>query len=133
MRRGAATGESARRRRLRHRVPRHPGGGDRPLLSGGERQRLAIARAFIADSAVLLLDEVTSNLDSNNEKIIQDLVRGKRGAQSIVVIAHRLSTVVAADCIVVIQGGRLVAQGTHRELLHSSPLYRELAHNQLLD
>lgn len=102
-------------------------------LSGGERQRLAIARAFIADSPILLLDEVTSNLDGNNEKVIQDIIRAKSGEQSIIVIAHRLSTVVAADSIVVMEAGRVVAQGTHRELLSSSPLYRELAHNQLLD
>ncbi len=82
---------------------------------------------------MLLLDEVTSNLDSNNERIIQDLIHKRTGRQSIVVIAHRLSTVVAADAIVVVDGGRVVAQGTHQELVRSSPLYRELAHNQLLD
>lgn len=103
------------------------------LLSGGERQRLAIARALLADTPILLLDEVTSNLDSNNERVIQDLLRSGSGERSIVVIAHRLSTVVAADSIVVLDQGRVVAHGSHRELLTSSPLYRELAHNQLLD
>ncbi|MBO0901795.1 ABC transporter ATP-binding protein [Cellulomonas sp. zg-ZUI222] len=101
------------------------------LLSGGERQRLAIARALLADSPVLLLDEVTSNLDSNNERIVRDLVASV-GGRSIVVIAHRLSTVVAADAIIVLDQGRVVAQGTHRELMDSCPLYRELAGNQLL-
>ncbi|WP_291813505.1 ABC transporter ATP-binding protein [Cellulomonas sp.] len=101
------------------------------LLSGGERQRLAIARALLADSPVLLLDEVTSNLDSNNERIVRDLVASV-GGRSIVVIAHRLSTVVAADAIIVMDQGRVVAQGTHRELMDACPLYRELAGNQLL-
>lgn len=103
------------------------------FLSGGERQRLAIARALIAQSKILLLDEVTSNLDSNNERIIQDLLHEGREDRTIIVIAHRLSTVIAADSIVLLSDGRFAARGTHDELLATSTLYRELAHNQLLD
>ncbi|TDC78636.1 ABC transporter ATP-binding protein [Streptomyces hainanensis] len=102
-------------------------------LSGGERQRLAIGRALIAGTPVLLLDEVTSNLDSNNERVVQDIIRAGAGDRSVIVIAHRLSTVVAADAIIVLDQGRIVARGTHQELLRDSALYRELAHTQLLD
>ncbi len=101
-------------------------------LSGGERQRLAIARALIARMPVLLLDEVTSNLDGRNERLIQELIRARRADRTILIIAHRLSTVVAAAHIVLLDAGRVVAQGTHNELLRDSPLYRELAEHQLL-
>lgn len=101
-------------------------------LSGGERQRLAIARAMIAKTPILLLDEVTSNLDSNNERVIQDLIRDRELGRTIIVIAHRLSTVIAADTIIVLKDGGVAAQGTHGTLLESSSLYRELAQNQLL-
>ncbi|MFD7655974.1 ABC transporter ATP-binding protein, partial [Actinosynnema sp. NPDC059797] len=111
---------------------RQPVGEVGSRLSGGERQRLAIARALIARSPVLLLDEVTSNLDGRNERLVQELVGSAGGERTVVVIAHRLSTVAAADDIVVLDAGRVVARGTHPELLERSPLYRELAQHQLL-
>lgn len=108
-------------------------GEDGVLLSGGERQRLAIARALLSDAAVLLLDEATSNLDANNEHHLQEAIERLRGRCTIVVIAHRLATVVGADTIVVLEDGRVVATGDHRSLLTQSPLYRDFASHQLLD
>ncbi|MFD1720914.1 ABC transporter ATP-binding protein [Amnibacterium endophyticum] len=102
------------------------------LLSGGERQRLAIARALLADAPILLLDESTSNLDGRNEQLLRDSLAAAAEGRTTVVIAHRLSTVVDADQIVVVDGGRVVAAGPHAELLDASPLYRELAATQLL-
>jgi subfamily B ATP-binding cassette protein MsbA len=95
-------------------------------LSGGQRQRIAIARAILRNPRILLLDEATSALDSTSEAAVQDaLARLMRGRTSFV-IAHRLSTVLHADRILVLDGGRLVAMGTHSQLLDTSPLYREL-------
>ena len=95
-------------------------------LSGGERQRVAIARAMLKNSPVVLLDEATAFADPENEAVIQasinELVQGKM----LIVIAHRLSTVVGADRIVVLNGGRVEAQGTHGELLNTCPLYQSL-------
>ena len=95
-------------------------------LSGGERQRVAIARAILKDSPVVLLDEATAFTDPENEAVIQasinELVQGK----TLIVIAHRLSTIVGADRIVVLNGGRVEAQGTHEELLQACPLYQGL-------
>ena len=102
------------------------------LLSGGERQRLAIARALLADAPILLLDESTSNLDGRNEQLLRDSLAAAGEGRTTIVIAHRLSTVVDADQIVVVDNGRVVAAGDHATLLTTSPLYRELAATQLL-
>lgn len=102
------------------------------LLSGGERQRLAIARALLASTPILLLDESTANLDARNEASLKTALDVASEGRTTLVIAHRLATVVDADQIVVLDGGRVLATGTHTELLESSPLYRELAAHQLL-
>lgn len=96
-------------------------------LSGGQRQRLAIARALYRDPDILVLDEATSALDPISDQLVQDAVRFLRSqGKTIVVIAHRLSTVMHADTIVVLREGRLVDQGTHRELLETSEVYAHL-------
>jgi ATP-binding cassette subfamily B protein len=86
-------------------------------LSGGERQRVAIARALLKDAPILLLDEATAALDPTNEEAVQNAIDALRGKRTIIVMAHRLATVVAADQIVVLHEGRIVERGSHDELL----------------
>ena len=95
-------------------------------LSGGEQQRLAIARLILKDPTIVVLDEATSALDTENEAAIQAALADALEGRTAVVIAHRLSTVVGADLIVVVDGGRIVQRGTHRELLAQGGLYADL-------
>lgn len=99
-------------------------------LSGGQRQRLAIARALLSAPSILLLDEATSALDADSEHQIRQSIERLKGQMTIMVIAHRLSTVRQANRILVLEGGQLVDAGSHEELLTSSPLYARFAKMQ---
>ena len=107
-------------------------GEDGIMLSGGERQRLAIARALLAAPPILLLDESTSSLDGVNERMMREAIDAVSEGRTLIVIAHRLSTVVDSDRIFVVDDGRVIGDGTHGELVASVPLYRDLAAHQLL-
>jgi ABC-type multidrug transport system fused ATPase/permease subunit len=102
-------------------------------LSGGQRQRVAIARALLADPRVLVLDDATSSVDASTEQAIKAALREVMAGRTTFVIAHRLSTIALADDIVVLEGGRVAARGTHAELLEQSALYTEIAEKGLPD
>jgi ATP-binding cassette subfamily B protein len=99
-------------------------------LSGGQRQRVAIARALLRDAPILLLDEATSALDAESERLVQDALDRLIKTRTTLVIAHRLATIRAADRIVVMDGGRIVEQGTHAALTSADGLYARLARLQ---
>ena len=100
-------------------------------LSGGQRQRIAIARALLRDAPIVIFDEAVSSLDTENEKYLQETLRTQLEGKTVLMIAHRLSTIVAADKIVMLEHGRVVATGSHEELLATSGPYRNLIGKQL--
>ncbi|MDX2108915.1 MAG: ABC transporter ATP-binding protein [Verrucomicrobiota bacterium] len=107
-------------------------GEDAVRLSGGQRQRLAIARAFLKNAPILILDEAMSALDSESETKIQEALNNLIAGKTVLTIAHRLSTIKRADMILVFEKGQIIAQGRHEELIESNPLYRQLCQLQNL-
>ncbi len=102
-------------------------------ISGGQKQRLTIARAIMKDPSLLILDEATSALDTESERVVQKALENLMQGRTSIVIAHRLSTILSADVIVVMEKGRILSTGTHRELLASCPLYQRLYKMQFDD
>ena len=103
------------------------------MLSGGQKQRIALARAILRDAPVLLLDEATSALDAESERAVQQAIDELRKGRTMLIVAHRLATVKKADRIVVLEAGRIVAQGSHDQLVAEGGLYARLARLQFTD
>ena len=101
-------------------------------LSGGQKQRVAIARAILRDPSVLLLDEATSALDAESESLVQEALNRQMQGRSVLIIAHRLSTVENADNIIVIDEGKVMEEGSHAELMERGGVYSKLVYKQLL-
>ncbi|MBB1556743.1 ATP-binding cassette domain-containing protein, partial [Candidatus Saccharibacteria bacterium] len=102
------------------------------ILSGGQRQRLAIARALLKKTEVILFDEATSALDNETQEQIQQAIGNLQGEYTILIVAHRLSTVIDSDRIFVVDKGKIVADGTHQELLRSCQFYHDLYRKDLV-
>lgn len=101
------------------------------ILSGGQRQRLAIARALLKKTEIILLDEATSALDNETQSQIQEAINNLQGEYTILIVAHRLSTIVDSDRIFVVDGGKIIAEGSHKQLMKTCPYYRDLYSKEL--
>lgn len=101
------------------------------MLSGGQRQRLAIARAFIQKTEIILFDEATSALDNETQSYIQEAIDNMKKDYTIMIIAHRLSTIVNADRIIVIDNGKVVGEGAHKQLLSKNKIYKKLYETEI--
>ena len=102
-------------------------------LSGGQRQRLAIARAFVQNTKIILFDEATSALDNETQGLIQAAINNMKDKYTILIIAHRLSTIINADRIMLIEDGKVTAEGSHKELMKKSKIYKQLYELELKD